>query len=237
MTKLPHLLFDYDNTLGLTEKPAFTACCAVVNKTLKVKGVSELFSVESLMKRFVGYSFRKMITDLSVEHNFGFEEGELERLVAEEVDAVVEKLASEIQPTAGVNELLATLSGDYKLAVVSSSALRRVKACLAGANQADFFGERIFSAAHYGSSKPDPRVYNEALKALGVEAKDCLAIEDSRTGAMSAIGAGIPVMGYLGAYASEEHEEITRALKAVGVKVIIKDWSEFNTALAQFQGS
>lgn len=241
MTKITHIFFDYDNTLGMTELPAFTACTGVVNKTLASKGVpaDKHFTVDSLMKRFVGYSFRRMITDLSAEHGFGFEDGELDRLVADEVDAVVAKLALDIKPTKGVNRLLAKLSADgvYDLSVVSSSALRRVQACLSGAAQAAYFGEQVYSAACYGSSKPDPRVYLEALKAQKVAAENVVAVEDSRTGALAAVGAGIRVIGYLGAYHEHEHADITKALQEAGVQVIIKDWSEFEQALATVCGA
>lgn len=244
-----HLMFDYDNTLGLTEYPAFTACCRVVNATLLSKGVAEdkLFTTETLMARFVGYSFRRMITDLAVEHNFDFDEGmeeviggevyrpELEILVKREEVAVIDQLATDIQPTDGVNAQLADLQSEgYEMSVVSSSAERRVRACLKGAEQEGYFAsDRIFSAANYKSSKPDPRVYLEALKAMNLNAEDCVAIEDSKTGATAAIAAGITVIGYLGAYPEDERNHLREVLSALGVAVIIDDWSEFETALAQ----
>lgn len=242
-----HLMFDYDNTLGETEYPAFTACCRVVNQTLIEKGVSEdkLFTTETLMARFVGYSFRRMITELATEHHFGFDENrsevidgeefhpELEVLVKHEEVAVIEQLSKDIKPTNGVNELLAAL-GNFEKSVVSSSAERRVRACLKGAGQEDYFQtDRIFSAANYKSSKPDPRVYLEALKAMNLDPRECLAIEDSKTGATAAIAAGITVIGYLGAYDAAEREHLRAVLSGIGVEVIIDDWSEFVPALSK----
>jgi len=164
MKKKPHLLFDYDNTLGLTEYPAFTACSRVVNETLQSKGVDFRFTAETLMARFVGYSFRRMITELAAEHGFTFDENmseriegeiyrpELEVLVMREEVAVIAQLATDIQPTHGVNELLGRLTA-YDKTVVSSSAERRVRACLAGAGQTGFFPQdHVFSAANYKSS-------------------------------------------------------------------------------------
>ncbi|CAN5390850.1 hypothetical protein BH10CYA1_BH10CYA1_47380 [soil metagenome] len=247
LMRLFHIMFDYDNTLGMTEAPAFEACCAVVNATLTVKGVAanNLFTPESLMKRFVGYSFRRMITELAAEHGFGFDAGmteklegedyrpELEILVKKEEMAVIAKLASDIKPTDGVNELLAHIA-DIEKSVVSSSAERRVRACLKGAGQEGFFEtDRIFSAANYQSSKPDPRVYLEALAAMGLIAHNCIAVEDSLTGARAAVGAGITVIGYLGAYPVEEQAHIRKAMRKLGVKVIITDWSQFEAALAK----
>ncbi len=239
-----HLLFDYDNTLGLTEFPAFTACCKVVNQTLESKGVSFRFTTESLMARFVGFSFRRMITELAAEHNFAFDEmaselidgqifrPELEILVKREEVAVIAQLSTDIKPTDGINELLATL-GSYNKSVVSSSAERRVRACLEGAGQTGFFAEnQIFSAANYKSSKPDPRVYQEARKALGLDPEDCVAIEDSVTGARAARADGIEVIGYLGAYPKHEQAELATALIKAGACVVIPTWSGFHEALA-----
>jgi len=239
-----HLLFDYDNTLGLTEYPAFTACCKVVNQTLASKGVDFRFTTETLMARFVGYSFRRMITELAAEYNFTFDENmselvdgetfrpELEVLVKREEVAVIAQLAKDIKPTAGVNELLARLRS-YNKSVVSSSAERRVRACLEGAGQTAFFAvNQIFSAANYKSSKPDPRVYLEALKALGLKARQCVAIEDSKTGVLAARAAGIKVIGYLGAYPEHEQAELRKTLTEAGACIIISNWSEFEAALA-----
>ncbi|CAN5635104.1 hypothetical protein BH10CYA1_BH10CYA1_45470 [soil metagenome] len=247
LMRLFHIMFDYDNTLGMTEAPAFEACCGVINSTLTAKGVaaSQLFTPESLMKRFVGYSFRRMITELAAEHGFGFDAGmteklegeeyrpELEILVKKEEIAVIAKLATDIKPTDGVNELLARIV-DIEKSVVSSSAERRVRACLKGAGQDGFFEtNRIFSAANYKSSKPDPRVYLEALTDMGLIAHNCVAVEDSLTGARAAVGAGITVIGYLGAYPVEEQAHIRKAMRKLGVKVIITDWSQFEAALAK----
>ncbi len=230
--KITHVLFDYDNTLGMTELPAFTACCTVVNKLLASKGVSLQFNVDSLMKRFVGYSFRRMATDLATEHTFTFTDGELDMLVADEVDAVVARLAVDITPTPGANALVASLVGRFNLSVVSSSALRRVKACLKGAGQDSFFGEQVFSAACYNSSKPDPKVYIEAMKALGITVDDCVAIEDSKTGTLAAVAAGITCVGYTGAYHEHEREELTKVLLAAGCVAVFHSWSEFEAVLA-----
>jgi HAD superfamily hydrolase (TIGR01509 family) len=242
-----HIMFDYDNTLGKTEEPAFKACCGVINATLASKGVhvSHHFTPESLMKRFVGYSFRRMITELAAEHGFSFDAGmteklegedyrpELEILVKKEEMAVIAQLATDIQPTDGVNEMLASIA-DIEKSVVSSSAERRVRACLKGAGQDGFFKtDRVYSAANYKSSKPDPRVYLEALSGMGLDAHYCVAVEDSLTGARAAVGAGITVIGYLGAYPTEEQAHIRKAMRKLGVKVIITDWSQFEAALAK----
>ena len=42
--------------------------------------------------------------------------------------------------------------------------------------------------------KPHPEPYHAAARMLGVEARDCIAIEDSPTGVRSAVAAGVPTI-------------------------------------------
>jgi HAD superfamily hydrolase (TIGR01509 family) len=210
------------------------------------------------MERFVGYSFRRIAQDLAAEHKFvfgtisvsqdnaaalqrhygvkvtpGMSFDELEFLVKLEEDAVIAKLAKDVKPTQGVEAAIAWLSANYGVAVVSSSALRRVIACLKAIGVDKFFGEKVFSAASLAvpSSKPDPAVYLHTLKVLGVRAKDCIAVEDSKTGVLAAVAAGIPVLGYVGALAVEAQAERSRVLREAGVFDVISDWSHLEGAL------
>lgn len=235
------LLWDCDDTLCLTEKPAFQACCQVINDVLYRKIKNDRvrtaghwkFTPETLFARFVGYSFRRMITELAAEHKFGFDEGELDQLVLDEKNAVVARFKEGgVEPTSGVNELLGECAPLFGMAVVSSSALDRVLACLdaTGQNQ-HFSAERVFSAAALGSSKPDPKVYLHSLKELKKRASQCVAIEDSKTGVLAARAAGIHVIGYAGSVPEHERAERIRALEEAGCTVVISDWSEFAEAL------
>ena len=81
-----HILLDYDNTTGLSEAPAFRACTSLVNEVLTDYGVPLQFTPAELLAKFVGKSFRQMILDLSAEHSFTVEPGDLEKLVVEEED-------------------------------------------------------------------------------------------------------------------------------------------------------
>ena len=57
---------------------------------------------------------------------------------------------------------------------------------------------QIFEVAVCGEDvarkKPDPEVYDHALRALGLRPPDTLALEDSPAGVVAALGAGIPVV-------------------------------------------
>ncbi|KAJ7595052.1 HAD-like domain-containing protein [Mycena floridula] len=239
---ISQILFDCDNTLVLSEEIAFEACAELANEVLELKGNSARYTGSQLMTEFVGQNFRGMMTSLQAKYGFEMEQADFDDLVRKEEDKVISMLEQRAQPCAGANEALESLaaSKQYGLAVVSSSALRRVRASLKKANQERFFPkDHVFSAATSlptPTSKPDPAIYLHACKVLGKEPGECIAVEDSRSGALSAVRAGIHVVGYVGSCDSEEEKErMTKVLKETGAEVIMKDWSEFQHCLASIR--
>src|SRR5207302_1479 len=122
-----------------------------------------------------------------------------------EEDVVIAKLKEKLVPCPGVDDVLERLAatGQYKFAVVSSSALRRVQASIDKVGQAKYFGSDVYSAATSlptPTSKPDPAIYLHAMEKLGKTAAECVAVEDSKSGTLSGTRAGIKVIGYVGPY-------------------------------------
>jgi HAD superfamily hydrolase (TIGR01509 family) len=182
-----------------------------------------------------------MLTTLQKTHGIDIAPDDLEKYVLAEEDAVIAKLKAALRPCVGVDEQLETLeqSGKYQLAVVSSSALRRVRASIEKVGQDKYFpGDVVFSAAtslEKPTSKPDPAVYLHALKVLGKAAVESVAVEDSKSGTLSATRAGIRTIGYVGPYADDKKEEMEGVLRNAGAVVIMRDWSEFPAALAKIE--
>jgi beta-phosphoglucomutase-like phosphatase (HAD superfamily) len=123
----------------------------------------------------------------------------------------------------------------FHLAVVSSSALRRVKASIEKVGQDKYFNpNHVYSAATSlpkPTSKPDPAIYLHAMAELGKRPEECVAVEDSRSGATAAFRANIKTIGYTGSYEPEKQEEMKKVLKDAGCVVIMNDWTEFEGAL------
>ena len=61
------------------------------------------------------------------------------------------------------------------------------------------FAPNIFSAADVAEGKPSPDLFLHAARAMGVEPKDCLVIEDSVAGVIAGRAAGMVVFGFVGA--------------------------------------
>lgn len=238
-------MFDCDNTLVLSEELAFEACADLINKICAERDVEKTFTGESLIVEFVGQNFRGMLTTLQKEHGIDIAPDDMEKYVRMEEDAVIAKLKAALKPCPGVDEQLAKLeaAGKYLLAVVSSSALRRVKASVDKVGQTRYFTkadgqELIYSAAtslEKPTSKPDPAIYLHALKVLGRKAEESVAIEDSKSGTLSATRAGIKTIGYVGPYADGKKAEMEKVLTDAGAVVIMRSWSEFPAALDKIE--
>lgn len=240
--KITTILFDCDNTLVLSEELAFEGCADLINQICKERNVKieKPFTGETLITEFVGQNFRGMLTTLQKQNNFEIGPDDLEKYVVKEEDVVIAKLKEALRPCPGVDAELEKLaaSGKYHLAVVSSSALRRVKASIEKVGQDKYFGNDVFSAATSlpkPTSKPDPAIYLHALKTLGKTAEESVAVEDSKSGTLSGTRAGIKVIGYVGPYADDKKAEMEKVLRDAGAVVVMKEWSEFPAALEQIE--
>ncbi|KAI9781700.1 MAG: hypothetical protein M1816_002224 [Peltula sp. TS41687] len=242
MPKITHILFDCDNTLVLSEELAFEACADLANELLGKHGIEARYTGPKLLVDFVGQNFRGMIKALQERYSFTLGDDELEKYVKMEEDRVIAKLEEKAQPCVGASEELDKLaqSKKYGLAVVSSSALRRVKASIKKVGQDHYFPpDHIFSAAtslEKPTSKPDPAIYLHACKVLGKKPQECVAVEDSKSGTLSAVRAEIPVIGYVGSYEGEEMQaQMEKALKETGAKVVMSHWSQFEDCLSKIE--
>jgi HAD superfamily hydrolase (TIGR01509 family) len=75
------------------------------------------------------------------------------------------------------------------------------------------FNGHLYSGQTLGCPKPDPGLWLHAARALGVDPADCVVVDDSPTGCLGAVRAGIRCLGLA------EHDDGARLL-AVGAEVI-----------------
>ena len=116
-----------------------------------------------------------------------------EEIVERLLDGVVARVQESVPWRPGAVELLTALhEAGTPLALVTMSYTRFVEPILA------HLPEGVFSAIVTGDQvthgKPHPEPYLAAAALLGVDAADCVAIEDSGTGATSAEAAGCTVL-------------------------------------------
>jgi len=235
-----NIMIDCDDTAGLTEALAFIACCGVVNETLADRGVQRTFTPESLKAGFVGQTFRRIVQSLGEEHGFAVTEADLDALALKELNAVCAIFEKEgVQACAGIEGALDYVQGRYELSVVSSSHIKRVRLALRMAGLQPFVRrDRVFSATSSLStpqSKPSPAIYLHALKVTGAAPERTLAVEDSTSGVLAGVRAGIPVVGYVGSHPVCKQGAGAQKLKDAGAQWVVYHWDEFLPLLRELE--
>lgn len=93
----------------------------------------------------------------------------------------------------GAVPAVVALADRWPLAVASSSPPELIRVVLAAAGVADRF-RVVVSSEEVARGKPAPDVYLAAADRLGVDARSCVAVEDSANGLRSAAAAGMTVI-------------------------------------------
>jgi HAD superfamily hydrolase (TIGR01509 family) len=88
--------------------------------------------------------------------------------------------------------------------------------------------ELVLAGDVVSRKKPDPEIYNLAKQRLALDGRDCVVIEDSRNGLLSAVGAGMPCLITTSTYTQhEDFHEAARVVPELGdpprVLVTLKD--------------
>jgi HAD superfamily hydrolase (TIGR01509 family) len=88
--------------------------------------------------------------------------------------------------------------------------------------------EIVLAGDVVSKKKPDPEIYNLAKHRLGLEGRDCVVIEDSRNGLLSAVGAGMRCLITTSTYTrDEDFREAARVVPELGdapkVLITLKD--------------
>lgn len=116
-----------------------------------------------------------------------------EAIVEELLDGVVARVHQEIPWRPGARELLTQLNeAQVPCALVTMSYRRLVEPILEQLSGPGF--SAVVTGDSVSRGKPHPEPYLRAAELLDVRPQDCLAIEDSDTGATSAASAGCTVL-------------------------------------------
>lgn len=103
----------------------------------------------------------------------------------------------------GIRELLGDArSRGFRLAIATTTTPANVDALLSVTLGNDHYFEAICAGDSVANKKPAPDVYELALATLGLPARACVAIEDSRNGLLSSVAAGIATVVTPGLYTS-----------------------------------
>jgi HAD superfamily hydrolase (TIGR01509 family) len=109
--------------------------------------------------------------------------------------------SGEVELRPGIRALIGDAKArGFRLAIATTTTPANVDALLGVTlgGSGDF--EVICAGDSVANKKPAPDVYDLALEKLGLAARQCVAIEDSRNGLLAAVAAGIPTVVTPGIY-------------------------------------
>jgi HAD superfamily hydrolase (TIGR01509 family) len=117
--------------------------------------------------------------------------------------------------------------------VASSSPPDRVRASLETTGLAKFFNF-LFSASDVRNGKPAPDLFLHAASRMGVQAADCIVVEDSPAGVAAATAAGMTALGFVGGSHAGAH--LGEQLRLAGARTIVADLRHLKSAVVALRG-
>jgi len=222
------VIFDFNGVLVDDEHVHFT----LLREILAEEGIA--LSEAQYLERYLGYDDRGCFETALGEAGQDAGRGRVEALITRKAEryATVAETGLRFFPAAA--DSLSALAQRWPLAICSG-ALRP---------EIEFALERmrlrsqvlaIVSAEDTNRCKPDPEGYHLALAALrahpvarlpGLEARECLVVEDSLAGVASAKAAGMRAVAVAHTYNAKELEEAGADIVLPGLLPLTPDWVE-----------
>jgi HAD superfamily hydrolase (TIGR01509 family) len=146
----------------------------------------------------------------------------LVRYEAERDDA----FCRELEPVTGVSEAVQRVTtAGIGVCVASQGKLTKIARSLRVTGLDRLFPKTAhFSSYSVAQGKPAPDVFLYAAASMGTEPSDCVVVEDTPSGVIAAVSAGMRVLGY----AADSDE---RALREAGATEILHSMNELPRAL------
>jgi HAD superfamily hydrolase (TIGR01509 family) len=146
--------------------------------------------------------------------------------------ATLRRIRDELRPTPHAAYALTWLRGPK--CVASSTSLERILLSLEVTDLARFFETNLFSGSDVARGKPDPDLFLHAADKMGVEARDCIVVEDSPVGVAAAAAAGMTPIGFVGG--SHVQPQLPAQLTAAGARAVIADMRVLKSTIVALRG-
>jgi len=167
-----------------------------------------LVDTEIVAAKVAVQNLQKYDVEISIEEYISTYSGSITSLVfkkllpqidEQKLNTMVEGFEVEVYnslvPITGMKEVIQNIS--LKKSVVSNSRLWQVEKAMKITGLGQYFSH-LFSSEMVPNPKPHPDVYLLAAETNKVDPKECLVIEDSKSGVTAALSAGMNVIGFIG---------------------------------------
>ena len=215
---ISHVIFDCDGVLIDSEKISMDVDIAL----LAQNGID--LSEAEMHHRFVGTTFEAMVMELESEYKRSLPPD----LSARKDGMMLDLYRRDLKPVRGVIPMLNKLK--LPKSIGTNGPRARAVEALRMTGLEPFFGDRLTTYEDVQNGKPAPDIYLLATKRAGFKPAHCLVVEDSVTGATSALAAGCSVVGFTGV----AHDPVAKAkeLRKLGVSHVVQDMSELLDAIS-----
>jgi len=189
-TRLKHLIFDFDGTVGDSYGPVAES----MNHVFRHFGRPELTPDE--VRPWVGTGLEAILTEFLGEENLQ----EAVRLFRERYMKIYRD-GSKLMP--GAREMLDAIDGRYRLALCSNKPGEALRSLADHLDLRRYF-EVVLGAYDVAHLKPHPDMLRKALRELGASKDDTLYVGDTVIDAQFARSCDIPYVLVLGGTGTEE---------------------------------
>lgn len=205
---LAAILFDLDGTLVNTD-PIHYKVWQIILRYYGIE-MDETFYKTRISGRLNPIIISDILPQLSAEEGIQ---------LAEDKEARFREFSSEVNRLVGLDEVLSwTEKYGLKRGLVTNAPRKNVDFMLSALGLTESF-ESVILAEETTAGKPDPAPYKLALSSLNVVPEQALAFEDSPSGIIAAVGAGIFTVGIA---STHEHGD----LYAAGAQMVVADFAD-----------
>jgi HAD superfamily hydrolase (TIGR01509 family) len=220
--KFDGILFDFDGVIIESEYEGNAHIADYLSR------IGHATSVEHAMTHFMGLSGRQFVDAI---------EGWIGRPLPQ--DFYAERAAEDaramrdgVGPVDGAIDFVRSLPADLPIAIASSSSHAWIRRHLDHNGLLDRFDGLIFSGKEDvppGRGKPEPDLYLNAARAIGLDIRRAVILEDSPVGVTGALRTGATVIGVTAAtHCVNGHAD---RLRALGVEHIAADYGQVRDLL------
>ncbi len=200
---LKAVIFDVDGTLAETERHGHLVA---FNRAFERAGLPDRWDEEKYRELLDIAGGRERLFHYLTEERPDLPPKKAEDLAAELHEAKVEELEAlvqggELKPRQGIARLMGELDREGIARAVATTGTRSTILTLLPSLGLEIEGfAAILTADEAPDKKPNPQVYEAALKELGLSPSEAIAVEDSRNGLLAAREARIPCLVVVSEY-------------------------------------
>lgn len=222
MNRFDLIIFDCDGTLTDSEELNNAAFLQVLHGL----GLTQ-YTRERAMSEFVGRTVSNILLGIQMETGFEFPPD----TVARYIRTVQTMQQTDLRAIPYALELVEKCATNFKICVGSNGERTNVMNSLKICGFEKYFNEQnIFTKIQVAEGKPAPDLFLFAAEQMGgIDPARCLVLEDSESGVMAGVSAGMNVWGFTGA--SHDKKIAHERLQKAGAARVFDDFIHIGDAL------